>query len=416
MAATYGRLANRQGWEDEVVVHHHPLLLVGRAWVPTLLMLLAAVAIVVLAAAPARTDLLVFTAVLWIGAIAFVAGACWAIREYLLWSADLLRLNEYRLVIASGIPRLSEQRRELRLDRIESVELDQRNPLMRWFGCADLVIAVAGGSPLRFAAASDPLVVRAYLADRLRERDESRAVDSAATLRASVERLVKGDDTPLLPTAPQPPRRALPGPTRRESPLFYFGRRIEGEVWQRHPWFLARAWFPPALLLVWACLTPFAFDWLGLSGVVARQIGFITLAEVVVALLWLAWAWGNWRNDYYVITPDRLIAIDQLPLGLRQQITEASLEKVQDIAYHIPHPWALLLGYGDVLINTASDSQFFIFAGIARPRELADHLNEYVAAHKLATQHSQHDAMRAEFARWLNTYDEVINEEGWEEE
>jgi hypothetical protein len=155
---------------------------------------------------------------------------------------------------------------------------------------------------------------------------------------------------------------------------------------------------------------PFALDWLGVPGL-ERVTGVVTLVGVVVALLWLVWAWGNWRNDYYVVTAERLIAIDQLPLGLRQQITEASLDKVQDIAYHIPHPWALLLDYGDVTVSTASDSRSFVLRGIARPRDLADRIDRHVAARTLAEQQARHGAIRAEFARWLTAYDEVLNAE-----
>lgn len=411
MTVSAGRvIAGQQGWREGLVVRHHPLLLLGRAWLSALLMLLAAAAIVILAAAPGRTDLLIFTVVLWLAALTFVAGALWAVREYLLWDADLLHLTEHRLIVASGIPRLSERRRELRFDRIESVELEQRNPLMRWCGCADLVIAVAGGAPLRFAAASEPVAVREHLAARLREREESREIDDAAVVRASVERLVLADDTPLLPEGAGATGRRAGRRPRGRALLLYFGQRIEGEVWQRHRWFLARAWCAPLLLLGCACATPFAFDWLGLV-VLQRQIGFIVLAGVVVALLWLGWAWGNWRNDYYVVTPERLIAITQLPFGLRQQITEATLDKVQDIGYRIPHPWAMLLGYGDVIVNTASDSRSFVIRGIARPRFLADQIDRHVAAHKLAEQQSRHQTMRAEFARWLTTYEEVLGTE-----
>ena len=135
------------------------------------------------------------------------------------------------------------------------------------------------------------------------------------------------------------------------------------------------------------------------------------VVDIVGALLWGGWGWGNWRNDYFVVTPERLIAIDQLPLGLRQQITETALDKVQDIGYRIPHPWALLLDYGDVTINTASDNRSFVISGIARPRQLADRIDSYVAARKLAAQQAQHDAMRAEFARWLTAYNEVTSDE-----
>ena len=324
--------------QTRLTVRHHPILLIRRTWMAGLLMLIGAAAIVVLATAPERADGARFALILWVAGLIFLAGGLWAIREYLLWSADLLLLAEHRLVLASGIPNISERRRELRFERVETVELDQRNPLMRWCGCADLVIAVAGGPPLRFAAASEPLAVRDHLAARLREREQSREADDTVAIRSSVERIILADDTPLLPEeASGAQLRAATG--RRLPnlglPLVYFGKRIEGEVWQRHRWFLVRSWFAPLALIACACATPFAFDWLGMA-MPQGQIGYVILAMIVAALLWLAWGWGNWRNDYYVVTPERIIAIDQLPLGLQQQITEAPLDKVQDISYTHP--------------------------------------------------------------------------------
>jgi hypothetical protein len=406
-------MSGRRERETWLTVRHHPILLLGRTWLAGLLMLCGATAIVVLATAPGRAEGFGFALILWVGGLVFLAGGLWAIREYLLWSADLLHLAEHRLVLASGIPSLSERRRELRFDRVETVELDQRSLLMRWCGCADLVITVAGGPPLRFAAACDPITVRDYLAAYLRQREQLREADDASAIRSSVERIVLGDDTPLLPEAATGSGRRAPERLRsgvRGQPLLYFGKRIEGEVWQRHRWFLVRAWCAPLALLACACAVPFAVDWLGIAAS-QGQIGFVTLAGVIAALVWLAWAWGNWSNDYYVVTPERLIAIDQMPLGLRQQITEASLDKVQDIAYRIPHPWAMLLGYGDVTVNTASDSRSFVLRGIARPRQLADQLDRHVAARRLDDQQARHEAIRSEFARWLTTYDEVLTGE-----
>lgn len=396
-----------QPWQT---VRHHPILLLRHAWLAGLLMLIGATAIVLLATAPDRAEGLLFALILWIAGIAFLAGGLWTIREYLHWSTDVLYLAEHRLVQASGIPNVSERRRELRFERVESVELDQRNLLMRWAGCADLVIMVAGGPPLRFAAASEPIAVRDHLAARLRERDEMQEADDADAIRTSVERLILADDTPPLPDEEARRLRRARRLPHQGQPLVYFGKRIEGEVWQRHRWFLVRAWCAPLILLACACAVPFALDALGMTGT-QGQIGFITLAGVLVALIWLTWAWGNWRNDYYVVTPERLIAIDQMPLGLRQQITEASLDKVQDIAYRIPHPWAMALGYGDVTVSTAADSRTFVLRGIARPRQLADQIDRHVAARRLADQQSRHDAIRSEFSRWLTAYDDVLSNE-----
>jgi hypothetical protein len=252
--------------------------------------------------------------------------------------------------------------------------------------------------------------VRDHLAARLREREQLRSADADAAIRASVERTILADDTPLLPEAQSPARSRRGSAARKRPPLFYFGKRIEGEVWQHHRWFLIVAWSAPALLLLVAGALPFAIDWLGVA-MLQNAVGVITLVGIIAALLWGAWIWGNWRNDYYVVTPERLIAIDQLPLGLRQQITETTLDKVQDIGYRLPNPWAILLDYGEVTVNTASDSRPFVMRGIARPRQLADRIDGYVAARKLAAQQAQHDAMRSEFARWLTAYDEVLSAE-----
>lgn len=409
MSSEAGALGDHWG-RDDLVVRHHPLLLVARGWGAALLLLAGATAIVALATWPERVADAVSAGVLAVAAIVFLAGAAWGLGVYLGWANDLIQLTEHRLVLRSGLPGLNEARRELRFERIESVELDLGNPLMRWGGCADLIIAVAGGPPLRFAAARAPVAVRDHIAAHLRERAAARLADEDAAIRASVERLVVADDTPLLPEVARARRAATRRRSARGHPLRYFGKRIEGEVWQRHRWFLARAALAPLALLVVAGALPFALDWLGVPEL-QRAVGVATLVGVVAALLWLAWAWGNWRNDYYVVTPERLIAIDQLPLGLRQQINEASLDKVQDIGYRVPHPWALLLDYGDVTVSTASDSQAFVLRGIARPRQLAEEIDRHVAARQLAGQHAQHDALRAEFARWLTAYDGVRNAE-----
>ena len=94
---------------------------------------------------------------------------------------------------------LSEERRELRLEQLQSVEIDFRNPIMRWCGCADLIISITAVGPLRFAAARDPFLVRDRILARLDERIHLREQIDEATVRASVEGIVGREETPLLP-------------------------------------------------------------------------------------------------------------------------------------------------------------------------------------------------------------------------
>jgi hypothetical protein len=280
---------------------------------------------------------------------------------------------------------------------------------MRWCGCADVIISITAIGPLRFAAAQEPFMVRDRILARLHDHARQQHEQDEATIRASVAELLEPEKTPLLPELARPARR--PRKRRRwpASRPLAFGRQINGIVWRRHPWFLCKDWLAPICLLLLAAALPFLVDHLSLFGLLERYGAGITFCLVVAACVWLCWRWVNWRNDYYVVTPDRLLEVNQLPLGLRQQFTEAALDKVQDIRYTIPNPLASLLNYGNVIVRTASADQPFTFEGIARPRQLAAQIDRHVTALRLADAQGRHQAIRGEFSRWLTTYDQLRN-------
>ena len=403
------RVGERQGLPTLLTIQHHPVLLARRAWLPGVLILIAAILVVAIATNPAGAGL----AGIWLGVAAglFVVGGGWWAIAYLHWSNHRLYLTPTRLIEVAGIAGISQERRELRLERLQSVELDVRNLFLHWSGAADLIVSVTGSEPLRFAAAREPLLVRDGILARLDERHRIHEQVDDSSVRASVEELLGMDPPPLLPEATHAPRATKTGRRFRmpaAQPL-YFGRRVGGMAWRRHPWFLVRACLGPGIILLLGMALPFGLDRLGLL-LFINYAGFFSLFLVIVALAWIWWLWMDWRNDHYVVTPDRLIEIEQLPLGLRQQLTEAALDKVEDIRYRIPNPLASLLNYGDVVVRTASADQPFIFRGIARPRQLAAQIDRYVTALQIGAQHARHDAMRAEFARWLTTYEEVTHE------
>ena len=403
------QVGDRRAVPPLLMIQHHPVLLARRAWQPGALLLIAAILVVAIATNPADVGL----AGLWIGVAAglFVIGGGWGAIAYLHWSNHRLYLTPTRLIEISGIGGISQERRELRLERLQSVELDVRNLLLHWTGTADLIISLTGTDPLRFAAAREPLLVRDGILARLDERHRIHEQVDDSSVRDSVEELLGLDPPPLLPEAAPAPTMARAGRRFRlpGASSVYFGRRFGGVAWRRHPWFLVRSCLGPAMLLLLAMALPFGLDRLGLLPFITYA-GFFSLFLVIAALVWAWWLWMDWRNDHYVVTPDRLIEIEQLPLGLRQQLTEAALDKVQDIRYRIPNPLASLLDYGDVIVRTASVDQPFVFRGIARPRQLAAQIDRYVTALQLSARHACHDAMRAEFARWLTTYEEVSAE------
>lgn len=399
-----------------IEVRHHQVLLLRRCWPAGLLMFLAALAAVAIATAGVAPG---GGAADWLPRVllaAFLGGGVRAGWCYLEWSYDALYLTERRLIERAGIPRISEARRELLLERVQSVEVKQGSLLARWCGCGDLIVDIAGAGLLRFAAAREVFPLRERILARLETRRQAGHAVGEAEVRATVRQLLGPDDPEAQPDAPPaapvaaeagPARLWRPrgGPTRRpRRPRF--GRRFAGIAWRRHAWFLVRGAVAPAALAALALLLPFLLDTLRLAALLPLA-GPLALGTLLAAGVWFAWLWADWRNDHYVVTPDQLLEIEQLPFGLRQQVSSAALDRVQDIRYRVPHPLAALLDYGDVAVHTAGETTPFVFRGIARPRELAATIDRHVTAFRLAEEAARREALREEFARWLIAYEEL---------
>lgn len=384
-----------------------------------LLMLAAAFATVIVAGAKSVAASPLYTVLLLLIVVAFFGGGLWCGWLYLVWSYDTLVLTNRRLIAIGGVPGAREERRSVPLDRVQSVEVDQRGLLMRWCGCGDLVIDVAGGGPSRFAMASEPFLLREQIVRRIARYSQERAAATQDEVRAAVRQLLQPDrPAPIFPeslahrqpSSGQPPaesgRRA--GQERRQRRL-RFGRHFTGAVWRRHGWVVVRGGLAPFGLAVIAIGLPFVLDLLQFSALLPVPPA-LTALMLLTAAGWFAWLWADWRNDHYVVTVDRLIEIEQLPLGLRQQVTEAALNRVEDIRYRIPSPLAHLLDYGDVAVHTAGATTPFIFRTIARPRELVTAIDRQVTAFRLAREAARYQELRAEFAQWLLAYQEVTAE------
>ncbi|HET8632175.1 MAG TPA: PH domain-containing protein [Thermomicrobiales bacterium] len=402
-----GEAAPAAGEPTVIRVGHHPLLLLHRGWPPGLLMLAAATATVVVAASADLGSRAFYPFLVGAIAAAFFGGGAWFGAIYLAWGHAAIYLTGERLVEIVGVPHVSEERRSLPLERVQSVEVVQRGLAMRWCRCGDLVIDVAGGGPLRFALARDALGLRALIMDRLALRDRDRTAGNRARVRATVRRLMRADgpDRLLPPAAPGPAAASPRGRLRG----WRFGRRVEGAVWRRHPWFLVKRAVAPAALVGLAGALPSLLDRLP-GRPLEAQASTLVLLLLLGAGGWLAWLWADWRNDHYVVTPDRLIEVEQLPLGLRQQVSEAALVKVQDIRYRLPTPLAFLLDYGDVAVHTAGATTPFIFRGVARPRALVAAIDYHLTASRLAQEARHYQELRAEFAAWLEAYRDVSQE------
>lgn len=77
----------------------------------------------------------------------------------------------------------------------------------------------------------------------------------------------------------------------------------------------------------------------------------------------------SWFFNVYMVTNERVIDVDFENL-LYREVSEANIEKIQDIEYEIGGVARSIFNYGDVFIQTAGTMQNFDFKAVPNPAEV----------------------------------------------
>jgi hypothetical protein len=143
-------------------------------------------------------------------------------------------------------------------------------------------------------------------------------------------------------------------------------------------------WRPHWLFLVLALIEPFVVLGVGLL-LIALGVGagllsplWTFLACVGVILYWAArsaWKIEDYRNDLYILTPDKVIDIEKKPFGPEDR-REAGLSQINNVSSQTTYV-SNLLGYGDVVLNTAGGGGSFTFFKVPRPGDVVSLITEY---------------------------------------
>jgi len=136
------------------------------------------------------------------------------------------------------------------------------------------------------------------------------------------------------------------------------------------------------VLLVVRChpwiLMPIAWFWLVMIGLATLSLYFfgastittyVILGILLVGGLYSFYIWFLWNNGTYVITNQRVIRIDQLGL-FNRQISEAEIDRIQEISTEIKGPIRTMLNFGDVKIQTASQEGRVILEDVVDPYDI----------------------------------------------
>ena len=349
------------------------------------------------------------------------------------WRNDYYVVTSKRVVHMEKTILLRESRDEAPLESIQDISILMPSIVGRLLGFDDLSIQTAGAKGrVTFSTVGHATWMRDKLFQQLdRLRTEEKAEQKGAIRhrlqmqlgRPELESLVAADSEHLSPKEAAPTPQTVNDKRLSLRAAFSALRgylvphmRIERDgvvTWRKH-WFrlVDRTAGSVILLFVLAQLALAARAGLLSPPPHLRDLFWtVSLLGVTVGLFLIWYRYEDWRNDIYQLTDERIIDVERLPLGLREERREASLSMIQDIGYEIPGPIANLLDYGNVVIETASREAVFTFSWVHQPRLVQEEVFARMDAYREREKQGQRERRADELLDWFGTYADLSREQ-----
>jgi len=134
-------------------------------------------------------------------------------------------------------------------------------------------------------------------------------------------------------------------------------------------------WISVTLLLL---ITPAILGYLGIFSFLPEGFALIIhLAWYLVTSAYAIEGFFNWYFNVYFVTTDGVIDVDFFNL-LDKRVSEADLDKIQDVSYSTRGVMGTLFNYGNVQIQTAAEITEFMFELVPNPEQVAKMLDELI--------------------------------------
>jgi hypothetical protein len=145
---------------------------------------------------------------------------------------------------------------------------------------------------------------------------------------------------------------------------------------RQHPIVNVKWIFVSMLLFV----TPFVIQKTGLLQML--PVGYRMVAILMWYLASTAYViegFFSWYFNVFFITNRRVIDVDFVNM-VNKRVSDAEIEKIQDVSYSTNGPLGTTLNFGDVLIQTASEITELSFERVPNPDRVAKILNDLRAS------------------------------------
>ncbi len=413
------RHAPRFAWQepDEVVVfvrHKHNVILIRKLILPSLALFFILASFFFLGAG--SIIVLVF------GGLLAAVPLLFSLYQIVDHFNDNYILTNKRVIHDEHVYLIHRSRVGAPLGNIQSIQEVQEGMLAQYFNYGDLLIETAGepGGLVAFRQVSDPTAVQQIIFEqRDRLEAQARAEERAAIQEALQYRLNRGGT------------RELETGTEKKERVEEDGQ-VNLSSWLMAPLRVVRYFFP-ALRYQEGDTITWRKHWIALLGPIARPTALIALATLIVALLlrtdmdqlsillsygivltffipWWLWVFEDWQNDVYQITSSRIVDVEQLPLGLREERREAGLGMIQNVSLTVPGVVGRVLGYGSVTIETAGAGAF-TFDYVKNPEAVQTEIFRRIEIFETRERQKKARQRRDELLDWFTVYDEMRHPE-----
>ncbi len=390
-----------------------------RHWFVLVVRLIPPVALLLLSLA---VDLFSLVAALLQGlaTVATVLAVLWTLWRVIDWLNDYYYVTTERVAHLEKTLLFMERRIGAPLDKVQNVAVDRRL-IGNLLNFGNLIVETASAAVISrvvFDYVGDPEQIQAVIFEQMRRLRAGELLESRRMIRTRLEGRVDLGVHPEIPrpvipveeqageTAPPRPslgRRLLSNTAGR---MFWIEKREDGQVvWRKHWLKLLQVILLPLLvsLAVIPCLLIF-----GLAVLVASPLGLVLLVFLGgTPLLWLWWNWENWGNDLYIVTDDRIIDTEALPLGFRSRRTETTFDKVQNVNYLIPNPIATIFDYGTVTIYTAGAEGKLDFPWVRDPARVQMEIFSRLGAYEERQRRQRRQEAWELMPEWFALYEET---------
>ncbi len=323
--------------------------------------------------------------------IALMPASLWILWRVGDWWNDHYIVTDRRVIHIERVYGLMERREEAHLDMIQDVTVEMPTFMANLLGFGNVLIATAGAAgTIAFNSVSDPRGIQAQIFSLI-----------TPTEGEGGEGLGDGE-------------RPAPEQGLRQFIASLFRPSIPDEpgllVWRKHWWALFQALTSPLLALAAVVI-------LLLLARTFLEEGLPLWANLLFALslaligLWILWRSIDWENDLYIVTNERVVDIEKIPLVFEHR-REASLGMIQDVSYTKPSFIAQRLDFGDVRLETAAAVGLFTFDSVPHPQQVQAEIFRRLQAFRQRAQQEEERRREEEIVRLLARYHEATRKEG----